>query len=281
MESHVDVAHHVQRIAQDGYTIVEDAIEPELVEALRRDLERLERFFAVEPAANSFEGHHTLRLYNLLAFDRVFELVPVHRHVLPIVEGVLDPGCLISSLSSISIQPGETAQPIHADDQLIPIPKPHPPTVCNSMWALTDFTEANGATRIVPGTHLADHSPDYGGEYESIAAEMPAGSVLIWHGSLWHGGGANATDETRMGIAMNYCAGYIRQQENQQLGLTRETVSRFSPRLRELVGYGVYNMLIGHINKQSPEHLLLEQEPTATSPASNAAEPRSMVWDRI
>ena len=99
-------------------------------------------------------------------------------HVLPIVEGVLDPGCLISSLSSISIQPGETAQPIHADDQLIPIPKPHPPTVCNSMWALTDFTEANGATRLVPGTHLADHSPDYGADYDSIAAEMPAGSVL-------------------------------------------------------------------------------------------------------
>ena len=93
----------------------------------------------------------------------------MHPNVLPIIEGVLDPGCLISSLSSISIQPGETAQPIHADDQLIPIPKPHPPTVCNSMWALTDFTEANGATRLVPGTHLADHSPDYGADYESIA----------------------------------------------------------------------------------------------------------------
>ena len=81
--------------------------------------------------------------------------------------------------------------------------------------------------------------------------------MLIWHGSLWHGGGANTTDETRIGIAMNYCAGYIRQQENQQLGLPREKVRRFAPRLRELVGYGVYNMLIGHINKQSPEQLLL------------------------
>ena len=93
------------------------------------------------------------------------------------------------------------------------------------MWALTDFTEANGATRLIPGTHLADHSPDYGADYDSIAAEMPTGSVLIWHGSLWHGGGANTTDETRIGIAMNYCAGYIRQQENQQLGLPRETVA--------------------------------------------------------
>jgi len=125
------------------------------------------------------------------------------------------------------------------------------------MWALTDFTEANGATRLMPGTHLSDHSPDYGAAYDSIAAEMPKGSVLIWHGSLWHGGGANTTNEPRIGIAMNYCAGYIRQQENQQLGLPREKVQQFEPRLRELVGYGVYNMLIGHINKQSPEQLLL------------------------
>jgi ectoine hydroxylase-related dioxygenase (phytanoyl-CoA dioxygenase family) len=269
------VAEHVQHIADHGYTIVEDAIEPELIDALRRDIIRLEQFFEVEPAANSFEGLRTLRVYNLLAFGHIFELVPVHRHVLPIVEGVLDRGCLISSLSSISIMSGEAAQPIHADDQLIPIPKPHPPTVCNSMWALTDFTEENGATRIISGSHLADASPDYGAPYDSMPAVMPAGSVLIWHGSLWHGGGANTTDETRMGIAMNYCAGYIRQQENQQLGLPRETVERFSPRLRELVGYGVYNMLIGHINKQSPEHLLLDQEPTK--------EPRSrtMVWDGI
>ena len=99
----------------------------------------------------------------------------MHQHVLPIVEGVLDPGCLISSLSSITILPGETAQPIHADDQLIPIPKPHVPTVCNSMWALTDFTEANGATRIVPGSHLADHSPDYGKPYDSIAGRDAEG----------------------------------------------------------------------------------------------------------
>ena len=120
--------------------------------------------------------------------------MPVHPRVLPVVEGVLDRGCLISSLSSIAIDPGETAQPIHADDQLMPIPKPHPPTVCNTMWALTDFTEANGATRIIPGSHLADHSPEYGAEYESVPAEMAAGSVLVWHGSLWHGGGANRTD---------------------------------------------------------------------------------------
>ena len=150
----------------------------------------------MQPSPNSFEGRNTLRVYNLLAFGALYERIPVHPHVLPVIDGVLDPGCLISSLSSIAILPDETAQPIHADDQLIPLPKPHPPTVCNSMWALTDFTEANGATRLVPGSHLWDHSPEYGKPYDSIPAEMAKGSVLIWHGSLWHGGGANTTRRT-------------------------------------------------------------------------------------
>ena len=265
----MDVDLHLKEVAEQGYTVVEDAIEPALVDELNDSLSRLERFLDVQPSPNSFEGKRTLRIYNLLAYDELWQRVPVHDHVLPIVERVLDPGCLISSLSSIDILPGEGAQPIHADDQLIPLPKPHPPTVCNSMWALTDFTEANGATRLIPGTHLSDRSPDYGADYDSIAAEMPKGSVLIWHGSLWHGGGANTTAEPRIGIAMNYCAGYVRQQENQQLGLAREKVQTFDPRLRELVGYGVYNMLIGHINKHSPEQLLLGDGST------------KIVWDGI
>jgi ectoine hydroxylase-related dioxygenase (phytanoyl-CoA dioxygenase family) len=270
------LAEHSKRLDEDGYTIVEDAIEPELVAELATNLRDLESFFEVAPAGNSFEGAQTLRVYNLLALGRVWERVPVHPSVLPLIEHVLDPGCLISSLSSITILPGEIAQPIHADDQLLPIPKPHIPTVCNSMWALTDFTDANGATRLVPGSHRYDHSPDYGREYDSIAAEMPAGSVLIWHGSLWHGGGANRTDAARVGIAMNYCAGFIRQQENQQLGIPREVAARFEPRLRELVGYSVYSALVGHINKYSPVEIL---DAVSAEPADPTSQ--SMVWDAL
>ncbi len=269
----VDTATHVERIARDGYTILEGAIDPDVVDALAADLDRLERELHVQPAANSFEGHRTLRVYNLLVHGRVWEDVPVHPKVLPVVEGVLDRGALVSSLSSIAILPGEDAQPIHADDQLMPLAKPHVPTVCNTMWALTDFTEANGATRIIPGSHLADCSPEYGKPYDSIAAEMPKGSVLVWHGSLWHGGGANTTDERRIGLAMNYCAGWIRQQENQQLGIPREIAARFSPRLRELVGYSVYNGLIGHIDKHSPVELL--------DAVSGNGTKSPMVWDAI
>ncbi len=264
-----DLDAHRERIARDGYTIIENAIEPELIAALNDDLLRLEREYDIKPANNPFEGAHTVRIYNLLVHGPLYERIPVHEHVLPVVESVLDQGCLVSSLSSIGIDPDEIAQPIHADDQLIPIPKPHVPTVCNTMWALTDFTEANGATRVIPGSHLRDCSPTFGEHYDSIPAEMPRGSVLVWHGSLWHGGGANRTRQRRVGIAMNYCAGWIRQQENQQLGIPRDVVKGFAPRLRELVGYGIYSGLIGHIDKRTPARVLLDDRKGG-----------GMLWDR-
>jgi ectoine hydroxylase-related dioxygenase (phytanoyl-CoA dioxygenase family) len=251
-----DLDRHVERIARDGYTIVEDVLAPDEVAALDDDLRRLEGALAIRPAKNPFEGTRTLRIYNLLVHGPLYERIPVHPAVLPIVERVLDPGCLVSSLSSIAILPGEVAQPIHADDQLIPIPKPHVALVCNSMWAITDFTDDNGATRIIPGSHLRDGSPGFGSQHDSVPAEMRRGSVMVYHGSLWHGGGANRTGERRVGIAMNYCAGYLRQQENQQLGIPRAIARGFAPRLRELVGYGVYNQVIGHINRKHPGRVL-------------------------
>jgi ectoine hydroxylase-related dioxygenase (phytanoyl-CoA dioxygenase family) len=258
---------HIAQVRSQGFTIVENAIAPDLVEALSAALWRLESKLGAKPAGNAFEGAATVRIYNLLAHGAPFDEVPVHASVLPIAEGVLDPGCLISSLSSIAIDPGEVAQPIHADDMVISLEKPHAPIVCNSMWALTDFTADNGATRLVPGSHLRTN-PEYGGAYETIAAEMPKGSVLVWDGALWHGGGANATNERRVGLAMNYCAGFIRQQENQQLGIPLAIVRGFPPRLQELAGFGVYRGLIGHINKDSPARRLL------------AGDEFRSIWDR-
>lgn len=254
-----DLEKHLSAIADQGYTVVEDALDPDLMNAISETLERTERDAGIVPANNDFEGRDTIRIYNLLAHGGVFEQVPVHPMVLPVIEGVLDDGCLISSLSSIAIGPGETPQLIHSDDQVIGIARPHQAVVCNSMWALTDFTEANGATRLVPGSHRWDHGPDLGVDVDAISATMKRGSVLVWHGSLWHGGGANTTDERRVGLAMNYCAGFIRQQENQQLGIPREVARGFSSRLKQLVGYGVYRSLIGHVNKRDPVELLGER----------------------
>jgi ectoine hydroxylase-related dioxygenase (phytanoyl-CoA dioxygenase family) len=138
------------------------------------------------------------------------------------------------------------------------------------MWAITDFTEENGATRLIPRSHLSAEVPKPLDQYESIAAEMPKGSVLVWVGSLWHGGGANKTNLRRVGIAMNYCAGYIRQQENQQLGVPPQLVKTFPRRLQELVGYSVYNGLVGHIDKQHPAKYVLTE-----------SEGIDMVWDLL
>jgi ectoine hydroxylase-related dioxygenase (phytanoyl-CoA dioxygenase family) len=251
-----DIESHVARVGRDGYTIVENAVDLAVIDALLADLERIEREEKVVPASNIFEGLNTVRIYNLLARGKIYEAIPVHAAVLPIVEAVLDRGCLVSSLSSIAIDAGETAQIIHADDQLIPLPRPHVPIVCNTMWAMTDFTAANGATRLVPGSHARDRAPTPGEDVPTIAAEMRRGSVLIYNGSLWHGGGANATGARRTGVAMNYCAGWVRQQENQQLGIPLDVARGFSPRLRKLCGFGLYRNLIGHIDKCSPVDLL-------------------------
>jgi ectoine hydroxylase-related dioxygenase (phytanoyl-CoA dioxygenase family) len=265
-----DLEDHLERVAKDGYTILPEAIEPDLLDEIDAALLRLEHDLGTVPADNLFEGVRTMRVYNLLAHGSTFQKIPVHANVLPVVEAVLDPGLLISSLSSIAIGPDEQAQPIHADDQLIPLTRPHVPIICNTMWAITDFTEENGATRLVPGSHLFDQPPNPLELYETIPAEMPRGSVLVWVGSLWHGGGANRTASRRVGIAMNYCAGYIRQQENQQLGLAPALVKTFPRRLQELVGYSVYNGLVGHIDKKHPAKVVLAEN-----------EDVDMVWDLL
>lgn len=260
----IDLEAHQRELEEQGYTIVERLIDDELIDALLEDVHRLEALLGREPDNNRFEGNRTTRTYNLLTHGALWQQVPIQPQVLELVEGVLGPQCLVSSLASISIAPGETAQVIHADDQIHPIAKPHVATVCNSMWALTDFTERNGATRVVPGSHRWD-SPDYGADpatIETVAAEMPRGSVLVWHGSTWHGGGANTTaDEVRVGVAMNYCAGFIRQQENQQLGVPSDVMATFTPQLRALCGLDMYRGLTGNIEKQSPAHLLYGDPP--------------------
>jgi len=242
-----------ERVAHDGYAILERAIESELVAGLVEAIDRALDALAVPFGANEFLGLRTRRLFNLLARDPVFARVPVHPAVLGVVERVLDPECLLSSLTAVEVGPGETAQPLHADDGSIPLPKPHGPITCTAIWALTDFSEANGGTRVVPGSHRADHSPRKDERAApSLPTVTPAGSVLVYHGSLWHGGGANASTARRLAIICNYCAGFLRQEECQLLALPREQVAAFPPRLQALVGYGTYKGLLGHVDQQSP-----------------------------
>jgi ectoine hydroxylase-related dioxygenase (phytanoyl-CoA dioxygenase family) len=258
------------RVVEDGYAVLERAVEPALVAELVAAIDRRMAELAVPFGPNDFLGTRTRRLFNLLARDPLFARVPIHEAVLPVVERVLDPECLLSSLTAIEMNPGETAQPLHADDGSIPLPRPHVPITCTAIWALTDFTEENGGTRIVPGSQRADHAPRREErDTPSAAAVMPAGSVLVYHGSLWHGGGANASGARRLAIVCNYCAGWLRQEECQLLALPREQVAAFPPRLQALVGYGTYRGLLGHVDQQSPAEWV------------NPGVSTDMVWRRI
>ena len=160
---------------------------------MKQALERIEREHDLGYAKTSFEGFKTVRINNLLTYDDMFWEVPLHENVLPVVERVLDRECLLSSFCSLVLGPGQEAQPIHEDTQLIPLPRPHIPITMNAIWALSDFRDDNGATRIVPGSHKFDSSPEYGKDYDAVTATMPAGSVMLFDSALWHGGGANTS----------------------------------------------------------------------------------------
>ena len=264
-----DAARAARRVADEGYAILRGAIEPGLVSELAEAIDRALDELRVPFGDNVFLGERTRRIFNLLDRADVFARVPLHPAVLPVVDGVLDPECLLSSLTAVEMGAGETDQPFHADDGSIGLPKPHAPVTCTAIWALSDFTLDNGGTRLVPGSHRFGRRPLPGERPAFVQAEMPAGSVLVYHGSLWHGGGANRSGERRLAIIANYCAGFLRQEENQLLALDRRQVARFPPRLRALVGYGTYRGLMGHVDRRDPSELL--------APGGGT----EMVWERM
>jgi ectoine hydroxylase-related dioxygenase (phytanoyl-CoA dioxygenase family) len=251
MRAHV-TSDALVALQRDGYTVLEDVVEPELVVALLETIDRVMADADIPYGSNAFLGFHTRRIFNLLARDPLFARVPLHPAVLPLVEQVLDEQCLLSSLTAIEMQPGQEAQPLHCDDGSIALPRPHLPVVCVALWALTDFDHENGATRLVPGSHRRDRRPAKGEQAECVEAEMPAGSVLLYDGALWHGGGTNASDGRRVGIVVNHCAGFLRQEENQLLAVPRDLAATFPRRLQEMLGYGVYRGLMGHVDQQDP-----------------------------
>jgi len=251
------VDRHIERIERDGWTILEDAIEPALLIELRDEIRRLERALDVKPLNTLAEGNATLRLYNLLAKSAVFQRMPTHPAVLPFVDRLM-PGALLSGMTAIDIGPGERGQPVHADDLAMTVPRPHPPLMIVAMWALTDFTAANGGTRYYPGSHRRAEFPDFHMTYDDAAAlEMRAGSVMVFDGGLWHAGGPNTTaDVWRLGVNVQYCVGWVRTQQNHYVGIPREIAATFDDRLLELCGYRLYKGAMGHVDGHAPGEIL-------------------------
>jgi ectoine hydroxylase-related dioxygenase (phytanoyl-CoA dioxygenase family) len=150
---------------------------------------------------------------------------------------------------AIAIGPGETPQPIHRDQwafDFFPFP-PGYEVQCNTIWALSDFTEENGATRVVVGSNLREDKLSFGSD-DTQPAEMARGSVLFYSGSVYHGGGANRSDTTRIGLNITYNVAWLRQEENQYLSVPREVAETLPTELLRLMGYDRGAYALGYID---------------------------------
>lgn len=240
-------------LEQDGAVIVERYLAAGEVARKRAALGGI--LASVPTGRNDFEGFSTRRIYALFAKTRAFDEQAIDPLVLGVVERLLGAGFLLSAPTAISIGPGESAQTLHRDDGVYPLPRPHPELVVNTMWALDDFTVENGATLVVPGSHLRSDL-DRASAPPPLPAVMPAGSVMFWLGSVLHAGGANTTERSRLGVLLEYCAGWLRPQENHYLGVPKEIVRELPQRLQELLGYGVHGRLLGNVDGRHPRKYL-------------------------
>ena len=206
------IEKHLKAIDQDGYTIVENAMEPDLVRELRDEVRRAEKVALGDRSARELAATLAQLRTNGLLSQEAFQRIPIHPNVLPIVEGVVGEGCLLSADAALDALPGMRRLALHPDDALYGMARPHTALMCTAMWALTDFTSENGATIFTPGSHRFPDTPDFSkdpSEFETVPAEMAAGSVLIFDGQLWHTSGENTTkDEWRLGLQLSYCVGW-------------------------------------------------------------------------
>jgi ectoine hydroxylase-related dioxygenase (phytanoyl-CoA dioxygenase family) len=242
----------LESLDERGYALLERVLDAEEVAAKRTALGDL--LTQTPTGRNDFEGFHTQRVYALFAKTRAFDDVAVHPTLMAVLDRVLG-HYQFSAPVAIHIGPDESAQVLHRDEDVYPIPRPHAEVVFNTMWALCDFTEANGATRVVPGSHRwpPDRRP---AEDEAEPAAMPAGSVLFYRGSLWHGGGANRTAVPRLGVVIEFAASWLRSQETQILAVPPETVAELPERLQELLGYNIFPPFLGYVDGRHPRRFL-------------------------
>lgn len=242
----------------DGYAIVEGVLSREEAAAKRDELTAI--LDSTPTGRNDFEGFSTRRIYNLFAKTRCFDGPATHPLVLGVLDRLLGEGYQLSAPTGIEIAPGETQQVLHRDDGIYPVPRPHAEIVVNTMWALDDFTLENGATHVVPGSQkwASDRRPDNSTPIER--AVMDAGSVMIFVGQVMHGGGANNSDRKRLGVVVEYCAGWVRPQENHVIGVPPEVVRGLPRRLQELLGYNIAPPFIGYVDGRHPLKALMGDE---------------------
>ena len=244
-----------ERLARDGYVILERAIDRVAIEELCASLAPFE---AHRPMGrNAFEGLRSQRVYSLAGKGEPFLRLAEHPDVLSLLDRVLLPNYLLSTMQSIRLHPGEAAQSWHNDDAFYLTPRPRAqPLAITVVWAIEDFTADNGATELIPGSHRwGTEHPDTQA-FEAVAAVMPAGSALVFDAALFHRGGHNRTSRTRLAISPQYCQPYLRPQESQLLIVPPDAARACSDRMRAMLGYSIHPPFLGHVDGMHPLRLI-------------------------
>jgi ectoine hydroxylase-related dioxygenase (phytanoyl-CoA dioxygenase family) len=265
VDASIDTADLAAILLRDGAAIVRGVLPPAQLAGLNAEFDDV--IAATEPGLRNpagefyveFYGSKTIRLDGLPARSTTFVEIMQSRLLTGLADKLLLPNCedyLLNTGQLIQIGPGESAQMLHRDEDAWPhLKQPKPLLQVEAMFALTDFTVENGATQVVPGSHLwppeREARPD-----EILRADMPAGSALIYLGSTMHGGGANVTgDQWRRGMFFGFVVGWLRTEENTFLTVPLEKAREMPERVQELLGYKAHGG-IGVVDVGSPMVLL-------------------------
>jgi ectoine hydroxylase-related dioxygenase (phytanoyl-CoA dioxygenase family) len=251
----------------DGYVVLEGLLSAAELSEIRDELRRL---FSEGPAGrNEFEGTRTQRIYTLVGRGLPFERLAEHPEIVAILDEVLLPNYLITASQAIAIAPGETPQPVHTDDSFYLVPRPRPAISVSTMWAIDDFTDENGATEMIAGSHrwsddelldtyVGDDTVTLAREYRPQLRPlvMPAGSCAVFAGTLVHRGGANRSTRVRTAISNQYCEPWARTQENFFLSIPKEKVAGMSNGLQSMLGYSIHPPFMGQVTARHPRKVL-------------------------
>lgn len=261
----LNIGDVVNTIREQGYAVVERFLSADTIKKIRTAFNT--EVPITEMRAIGTETGRTWRAHNLLAKTRAADDVFLDPRLLAIVDGVIGRYKQINVTTLFNTLPGETKQLLHQDDGLWPIPRPHPPFLCNALFAFDDFTKENGATHLVPHSHKWTLPVNQ--DAETIQVEMQSGSVVFWDGGMWHAGGANSTeDQERMGFFISHQVSYLRPQEMQPLAIPPTVVRNMPHQLQRLVGYHTFGLgvdgrdpidvlndgLVVHPDARSAEH---------------------------
>lgn len=248
---------------RDGALVVDDVLDASQVAALKAELAPFVE--ATAPGQDGFTGFRTTRTGALAARSPACRPLILDPRVQALCAHLLKPSCerwQLHLTQLIRIMPGQGAQPIHRDRWAWGAHLKGLEPQLNTIWAVTDFTEANGATQVIPGSQA--WPDDRRAEPHEIArATMKAGSVLVYTGSVFHGGGANDSDGDRWGLNITYALGWLRQEENQYLSCPPEIARTLSPELQSLLGYDLGGYALGYYTPPLPPG----QGPELVSPA--------------